>query len=1032
MRKKLLSALMFLAIAPVLSTFIFPNVKAQTGSDPWWNSSWKYRRQVTIDNAAGGSLADFQVKIVVPYVSSMQPDFRDLRFTDSASVSLLPYWIEKVEAGPVPPPSYADRITEAAEWIFRGQDVNGPFFRGYGGGVPYWSTASGWYGTDYQEVTGYIIPTILDLYQSNGNVTYRDRALSMADWEVSVQNPDGNFIGYIFDTGMALQGLLAAYRVSGNPAHLDAANKAANWIILHQLPDGSYGNTAYGSVNDPGQTYHARVDWIMLDLYQTTGNTTQRDAALNNLAWVYSRQQPNGYWDQSFFHFIDYIIQGVLESGVLMQTIDGGAYATLGATYISSARKAADALLAQQLSDGSMSGGSYDSNWNPTDGTNFLSADAQISTIWARLYQLTGNSTYLARAQRMNVFLMSTQDVQTANLAIRGGIDSTWPLSGTKLSWATKFFIDALMNTPEPPPPPPSTPQATLWIKVPSLPAGGSQTVYMYYGNPTASSASDGNAVFDFFDDFSGDLSKWTIVGGTWTIENGELSASTTAFGQRLRANGITFGNGIVEARMEWISGTYFEQGLCIRGQTDEAANSYVYFLSTWSAEKHRIYKRLGSSSIMIAAGDGPNPSQSVWYDIMVSASGNFFAAASYPTYGDISGTDSSFSSGTFCLFSWSASAEHVHYDNVRIRKYAFPEPITTLGSEERVPWTITFKATGVTVPVTVSYTYDSTTGSITIPVDESVSITVPDGSTLSYVYPSPVSGVSGVRYVLTAVNPSSPQTVNGPLTITGTYKTQYLLTVLTNPSGLTPQPTRSPAGESGPANSWWYDASTNVLLTAQSVIGYAFINWDVDSVPQGAGVVSITVNMNAAHTATAHYQAIPPTASVQTATGTGTTTFTPDAGYMDELAAVSEASLPTTGKPNVAFPHGFFSFKVKGLSNGQTVTITITLPSNMPVGTQYWKYQSGKGWYQIPIGDDDGDNVITIQLTDGGLGDADGIANGIIVDPGGPGSPLPVGGVWVPINKFELLVPCIGYVSVIAVAAASLVLVKRRKKQQN
>ena len=913
------------AIAPVLLAFIFPNVKAQNGSDPWWNTGWKYRRQMTIDNTGGGSLADFQVKIVVPYASSMQSDFRDLRFTDSGSVNLLSYWIEKVEAGPAPSPSYADRIREAAEWIFRGQDVNGPFFRGYGGGVSYWSTASGWSSSDYQEVTGYIIPTILDLYQLNGNVTYRDRALSMADWEVSVQNPDGNFIGYIFDTGMAMQGLLRAYRVSGDSAHLNAANKAADWIISHQLPDGSFG----GGVADPGQTYHARVDWILLDLYKTTGNVTHRDAALKNLAWVYGRQQSNGYWDQSNFHFIDYIIQGVLESGVLLQTIDGGAYATLSSTYIDSARKAADALLNQQLSDGSMSGSSYNSNWNPTDATNTLSGDAQISNIWARFYQLTSNATYLGPPRKMNTFLMSTQDVQTTNLAIRGGIDSTWPLSGTKLSWATKFFIDALMNTPEPPPPPPSTPQATVWIKVPSLAAGGSQTVYMYYGNPTASSASDGSAVFDFFDDFSGDLSKWTTVGGTWAIENGELSASTTAFGQRLRAKGITFTNGVVEARIKWISGAYFEQGLCIRGQTDEGANSYVYFLSTWSTEKHRLYKRLSGSSIKIAAGDGPNPSQGVWYDIKVSASGNFLAAVTNPTYGEISGTDSSFSSGTFCLFSWAATPEHVHYGNVRIRKYAFPEPTTTLGPEERVPWTITFQATGVTVSVTVSYTYDSTTGSVTIPVGESVSITVPDGSTLSYVYPSPVTGGDGFQFILKSVSPTSPITVTGDTTVTGTYKTQYLVTFEQTGSGATVhvtytadtdpivgvpfstwvkagstltfsydavvndgQPTRyifvsvdhtSPLTVNGPITitatyktqhyltvrtdptgiatipgEGWYDASFGVSLTAPSVSGYVFQYWDVDGVSQGVDVKTIILPMDAPHTATAHYKAIP------------------------------------------------------------------------------------------------------------------------------------------------------------------------------
>jgi len=43
-----------------------------------------------------------------------------------------------------------------------------------------------------------------------------------------------------------------------------------------------------------------------------------------------------------------------------------------------------------------------------------------------------------------------------------------------------------------------------------------------------------------------------------------------------------------------------------------------------------------------------------------------------------------------------------------------------------------------------------------------------------------------------------------------------------------------------------------------------------------------------------------------------------------------------------------------------------------------------------------------------------------------------PVGGFWVPINKTELLAPWIGLASLITVAAASVVYVKHKKKQQN
>ncbi|OYT63037.1 hypothetical protein B6U67_03780 [Methanosarcinales archaeon ex4484_138] len=50
---------------------------------------------------------------------------------------------------------------------------------------------------------------------------------------------------------------------------------------------------------------------------------------------------------------------------------------------------------------------------------------------------------------------------------------------------------------------------STIWVKVAN---SGTSTIYMWYGNSSASSASDGDATFEFFDDFEGtslDTSKW-------------------------------------------------------------------------------------------------------------------------------------------------------------------------------------------------------------------------------------------------------------------------------------------------------------------------------------------------------------------------------------------------------------------------------------------------------------------------------------------------------------------------------------------
>jgi hypothetical protein len=166
----------------------------------------------------------------------------------------------------------------------------------------------------------------------------------------------------------------------------------------------------------------------------------------------------------------------------------------------------------------------------------------------------------------------------------------------------------------------------------------------------------------------------------------------------------------------------------------------------------------------------------------------------------------------------------------------------------------------------------------------------------------------------------------------------------------------------------------------------------------------------------TVYYDVLPPSTYVATATGTGTAAFTSSSGTIENLSAVAESSLPSEGKPDLTFPHGFFSFDVTGLTPGATVAMTITLPSAMSVGTQYWKYGTPSSnatdhWYRLSMEDDDGDNFIIIALVDGGLGDDDLTTNGVIVDQGGPGNPpTPAGaGVSVPLGLYIGIAAALG-----------------------
>lgn len=139
-------------------------------------------------------------------------------------------------------------------------------------------------------------------------------------------------------------------------------------------------------------------------------------------------------------------------------------------------------------------------------------------------------------------------------------------------------------------------------------------------------------------------------------------------------------------------------------------------------------------------------------------------------------------------------------------------------------------------------------------------------------------------------------------------------------------------------------------------------------------------------------------TQTVATATGTGSATFAVDSGFLTCLAAVAQSGLDCSSAIGLNFPHGFFSFNITNIPPGSTVTITITLPSAVPAGTQYWKCQNGI-WVDCTslLGDNDGDNVLTLVLTDGGPGDADVTANGTIVDPGGPAVVVVAGTVAAP-----------------------------------
>ena len=102
---------------------------------------------------------------------------------------------------------------------------------------------------------------------------------------------------------------------------------------------------------------------------------------------------------------------------------------------------------------------------------------------------------------------------------------------------------------------------------------------------------------------------------------------------------------------------------------------------------------------------------------------------------------------------------------------------------------------------------------------------------------------------------------------------------------------------------------------------------------------------------------------------------------------ADADASLNQTGKPaGFGFGNGVVSFKIAGLAPGGSASVVLTFPASIPAGARIFKIDSG-GFHEFPGSVING-NTVTLNLTDGGAGDADGVANGVIDDPVGLATP--------------------------------------------
>lgn len=221
--------------------------------------------------------------------------------------------------------SHDETVQAAAAWLLnsgiqnpqktrdiQGADVGGSF-------NAWFNPQTQGYAYIYTEISGYALTTLLYLWQETTDTRYKDSAIRLGEWLLTVQHSTGAFPTALyltanshqkpgefhsFDVGMVLNGLVCLYRHVPDERFLQAAIRAADWILHIQQPDGSLAamvDVISGQIKDhPGTwstqsgPYHAKLAIGLLHLFEVTKKPAYLQATRALCDYSLTRQTPEG------------------------------------------------------------------------------------------------------------------------------------------------------------------------------------------------------------------------------------------------------------------------------------------------------------------------------------------------------------------------------------------------------------------------------------------------------------------------------------------------------------------------------------------------------------------------------------------------------------------------------------------------------------------------------------------------------------------------------------------------------------------
>ena len=574
---------------------LFSSPIEEVKADPGWLNNWGYRSSVKIHNCSSDSLSNYQVEVNLQGSDPLAPNYvdfdkilvdgADIRFTDSDGATELDYWIEDFSPWVVTDnsswysccgkdhPHYHTAI--GTYWVahrpmaihYQGTRHNrtyivygGPDYDPY---ITYYDHDSDTLATPVKiadtplsedahgnptlaiDSSGYLNV----FYGSHGSMFYMRRSQNSEDiesWdnEVAVKSgsyPQPHWLGsnlYVFyrrPTGIGGKEVVA-YTTStnngstwstpvvivdmGNYYHYPITIKGSDgsihlaWTLVTNWWETS-GPIYYAySTNNGGTWYSINGDNLGFSINYTEANTAayhvkvyngsyrevaediQLDSS-NNPYILLHDETASGGWNWRFAKW-----NGSSWSTYLITSVSNDTYEdlfTYGALRVISS-SSFKVYLPKDGHDGDDGGGKMQ-EWSSTNG----------GQNWSKTADITGTSDSDQQHNFPKPVVNSTSELRII-----------WSYGDVSPTQVFYWGEDAKKNG-----------KAKIWVKVPSMSAQSDKTIYMYYGNSSASSESDGDATFVFFDDFSGtsvDWNKWQSDNHSlYSIDRGGLRLSQAA-----------------------------------------------------------------------------------------------------------------------------------------------------------------------------------------------------------------------------------------------------------------------------------------------------------------------------------------------------------------------------------------------------------------------------------------------------------------------------------------------------------------------